>query len=236
MKQDKFKSTEYFLEEIEYNNTSFKQFKDKISDPDIASEQKKMLIYTVFRRSIEQLVMQYCIGSNNETKSTYLNQATSDLDLYLDIRELKNVDVEPISDYILSTSLLSIAILLNLEPEKLDDLKAKLFGGIEDSFAYQLATLKGQSFGITEKKHNDFYYQDMLKLFEPIPDNEKLDIACNYLNKKYYKALKETYWYDTHKKDDAGFFGYFCFEIAAIFTSQNIDDSKLREIIYYPLT
>lgn len=55
-----------------------------------------------------------------------------------------------------------------------------------------------------------------------------------YLEKEWYKGHSDCGWYDTHKEKEDLYFGYWCFESAAIVKILELDDSSFKNIKYYP--
>jgi hypothetical protein len=55
-----------------------------------------------------------------------------------------------------------------------------------------------------------------------------------HLEGHWYKAHKKSAWYNSHKLDALIYFGYWCFEAAAITKIMELDDSSYRENQYYP--
>lgn len=53
---------------------------------------------------------------------------------------------------------------------------------------------------------------------------------------RWYSSHRGSGWYDTHKKDDDKmlYYGYWCFEAAAVAKRMGIDDSLIRGNKYYP--
>ncbi|MBP1852519.1 PoNe immunity protein domain-containing protein [Rhizobium halophytocola] len=47
--------------------------------------------------------------------------------------------------------------------------------------------------------------------------------------KTWYRKMGDTYWFNNHKSRHNTYFGYWCFEAAAVAKILNIDDSNLRE-------
>ena len=63
-------------------------------------------------------------------------------------------------------------------------------------------------------------------VYQPVKDD--------FVDKKWYKGMKDTYWYNSHKDDEDIHFGYWCFEGAALAKLLEIDDSGLKDSQYYP--
>jgi hypothetical protein len=50
----------------------------------------------------------------------------------------------------------------------------------------------------------------------------------------FYDGMRGAYWHGSHASDDTGFFGYWCFELAAFVKAMAIDDSAFADNRYYP--
>ena len=50
----------------------------------------------------------------------------------------------------------------------------------------------------------------------------------------WYRKVYDTYWYENHKNRHDTYFGYWCFEAAAVAKILNIDDSALKDHPNYP--
>lgn len=48
----------------------------------------------------------------------------------------------------------------------------------------------------------------------------------------WYKHMKKAYWYNAHK--EGGFFGYWAWEAAGVTVAFNLDDTRYRDLPYYP--
>ncbi|AOY02198.1 hypothetical protein BJP62_04310 [Jeongeupia sp. USM3] len=56
-----------------------------------------------------------------------------------------------------------------------------------------------------------------------------------YVKRWYKTSMKGLPWHDAHlEPNQAGYFGYWCFEAGAAVLLQGLDDSQLREFPYYP--
>jgi hypothetical protein len=64
--------------------------------------------------------------------------------------------------------------------------------------------------------------------------NSASDIQ-RYLDKEWYKGHNESPWHDLHLVNEVHrYFGYWAWEAAAIAKIKNIDDSDLKDQLYYP--
>ncbi len=60
------------------------------------------------------------------------------------------------------------------------------------------------------------------------------DKMINDFLKEYYQGMRNAYWYGTDKLDDGGYFGYWCFELAAFVRLLDISDDAFANNPYYP--
>jgi hypothetical protein len=52
--------------------------------------------------------------------------------------------------------------------------------------------------------------------------------------KKWYSGMRVTYWHNTHNSRHDVYFGYWCFEAAAVAKMLGIDDAALKNHRNYP--
>jgi hypothetical protein len=50
----------------------------------------------------------------------------------------------------------------------------------------------------------------------------------------WYDGMEAAYWHGSHTGSDAGYFGYWCFELAAFVKQLGINDSTFADNLYYP--
>jgi hypothetical protein len=55
-----------------------------------------------------------------------------------------------------------------------------------------------------------------------------------YLEKEWYKGHANSGWYDNHKSKHATYSGYWCWESGALVKALGLEDSSLKEQLYYP--
>ena len=72
----------------------------------------------------------------------------------------------------------------------------------------------------------------LLKAIETEPQERPLFIA-EFL-KKWYPAMKGTYWHGLHDRAPQSFFGYWAFEAGLVTYLWDIDDSSYRDLPFYP--
>ena len=67
------------------------------------------------------------------------------------------------------------------------------------------------------------------------PDKEKQATKLvSYVSHEWYAAQSDCAWYDSHLKDSDTYFGYWCFEGAALAVALSLNTSELLKIEYMP--
>lgn len=230
------KDIQYFINEIKYNDSTTKRFHDRINENETTELHKKRLSYSLFKTSFEQLCMNFEIGADKDELGKRFKTCTESLDFYLSTNELESIDIDGISLFIMGTSIFSIGLLLNAKIETLKVLKEKLFGSISDSMVEHLFSLINlpNSRERNVFKNAETYTKKLFPLLLIEDESKFINQASNYLEKSYYKTLRSVYWYQTHKGDDLGYFGYLNFELAAYIKIKGFDQTALKQSIYYP--
>jgi hypothetical protein len=129
--------------------------------------------------------------------------------------------------------LLSLAVLLGLK-EWVPTIATWISTDADDGQDALVSRLFGQ-FGISlpgESLVHEKPYADLLRATETHGEAQQKATA-DYL-KHWYGGMKDCYWYDRHKRLDAGFFGYWAFEAGLVTLLWNIDDSSYRDMRFYP--
>lgn len=79
-------------------------------------------------------------------------------------------------------------------------------------------------------------FENLYKVFSADP-SERPQQMKNYLE-NWYDTMKKSDWHNTHKtakvNGAANFYGYWCFEAAAVTRVLGIDDTSYRDLAYYP--
>lgn len=72
------------------------------------------------------------------------------------------------------------------------------------------------------------------KLYHSIDAGERRIELINAFIQSWYPALKKAYWHERHTRPDAGYFGYWCFEAAAVAKLFNYAPGAYSESEYFP--
>jgi hypothetical protein len=80
-----------------------------------------------------------------------------------------------------------------------------------------------------------FYPRPYQPLFDSLdaPKEKQAALVAKFL-KGWYQGCKKAYWYDNAKREDSGYFGFWCFEAALIIKLWEIDDCSFCDHPNYP--
>ena len=56
----------------------------------------------------------------------------------------------------------------------------------------------------------------------------------SFIEKSWYSLYNDAPWFDSHKRMDNCYYGYWCFEVGALIKFLEIDDTSLKGTVYYP--
>ncbi|WP_052732859.1 PoNi-like cognate immunity protein [Hymenobacter terrenus] len=137
-------------------------------------------------------------------------------------------------DYVRALWLVSQAILLRLENSLIERLLACIGNEGQDLLFERLVAVVAPNIGRKQAKKL-LYPKVYQSLYDSIdaPAEQQAALVQQFL-KNWYKGMRKTAWYDSHKETDSGFFGYWCWEAAGVAHAFGIDDSSFRDMPYYP--
>jgi Domain of unknown function (DUF1911)/Domain of unknown function (DUF1910) len=231
-KREIFKEQSYFDEQIRYNSEMLKKFNDVIENPETSVEHRRNLRHTVFRRQIEQLITQYSHGDEIGHLKELLPCVVDTLIAYHQEPRHAVYDFQQFDTYIYALWLVSLSILLDMNDDYVNKLIGELNNDGRDAVYEKLVSLHSPE----RTEISEVLYPKPYKLlFDALntTGSEQIDLINKFLT-QYYKGMKKAYWHDSHLGEDTGFFGYWCFELAAFVKKLNIDDSSFRDNIFYP--
>ncbi|BAY25354.1 hypothetical protein NIES2100_51600 [Calothrix sp. NIES-2100] len=231
-KRETFKEQAYFDEQVRYNTEMLKKFNDVIENPDTGLEHRTNLRHTVFRRQLEQLITRYSRGEKIESLKESFPQIVDALIAYHEEPGHAVYNFKYFDAYIYALWLVSLAILLDIDDDYFNKLIRELNNNRRDAMYESLVALR-----VSGRSENSeiLYPKPYNLLFDALNSTgtEQINLIKKFLT-QYYKGMKKAYWYDSHLGEDAGFFGYWCFELAAFVKMLKIDDSSFYENIFYP--
>lgn len=232
-KREKLMTQEYFDEEVKYEIETIEEFKNDLLDlkgtnpKDVAS-----FLYSIFRKSYELFILKYSQGEDIFLLKSTFKDIINSYEEYANHPFAEKINFnEEQEDYETSLWLISIAILLKLNEQDFNKLLICIGNEGEDElFEALVATrIKGR------RKAKKLIYLEKYHYLLSANKEGATSSAIQQFLLSWYGNMKDCYWYDNHKgKDGGGFFGYWCWEAAAVSVAFNIDDSCFRDLQYYP--
>jgi len=135
--------------------------------------------------------------------------------------------------YVIALWLISISILIDLE--EFDKLKLlDLIGNEGQDILYEFIAsniVSGRK--KTEKVIHNLPFKFIGILHKVEKKGQQNALIHKYLD-EWYKNFKRAWFHGSHKKDDSGFFGYWCFELAVLVKILKLDDLSFADHILYP--
>ncbi|APR34913.1 PoNi-like cognate immunity protein [Paraburkholderia sp. SOS3] len=224
----------HYREKLEYKEGRLVKLEQMLAAPEKFPGHKRGLSWDRGTISLEILIARYSAGeavaSLKDDLTRCMELFKSHYESYPDYGRLRLWEPDA---YQYVMWLLSLAVLLGLREwvpviatwisteseDGQDVLVSRLFGRLGIS-------LPGDSL-IHEKP-----YADLLRATET-QDEAQQQAMADYL-KRWYGGMKDCYWYDRHKRLEAGFFGYWAFEAGLVTLLWNIDDRSYRDMRFYP--
>lgn len=220
--RDTRKSKEYFEEYINdqlEGITTFKKSFKASNDSEIKEEYCELIIEFY----IDLISSFYSKGATKEELKSLLIELLP----YFEYVEFYDAYVEALW-------ILSLCYLLEIDSSKLEFLKKRIKENEYDDFV--VSSILNTIFKEEKIKTNINWKRPYAKLISVLEQKEKADIKVleNYLKKSWYTGHSDSAWYDTHKRKNNAYAGYWSFESAAIVKMFGLDDSSLKGIDYYP--
>jgi hypothetical protein len=230
--RDVLRDQEYFDAQVEHNDETLGKFEATVADPGTAPEHRRRLLHAVFRRSLEQLIARYSRGDDPSALRALFPQTVAALTRFNAEPGHSSYDFGELDAYVVALWLVSLGILLDVEPPVFTQLVRELDNEGRDVLYEKLVAAR-----IPARKEGAALlhpkpYQTLMEALGA-SGSDQMRLAATFLG-GYYAALSETYWHDSHLGDDAGFFGYWCFELAAAVKCFGLSDQAVREHPLYP--
>lgn len=234
----------YFDKSIDYDTRRIPEMERKARVPGVDRIYDAQYIFELFIQHYELLFTRYSRGDNlNELKS-FLPEIVRVWEwAYAEETKVysaenmvsrkgfdKNLDI-----YIISLWLISVALCLDVD----DALFARMVA-VADHGGYNqgkdllferliACRIKGRRTATAL-----LYPKPYEKLYSSIEGGERRIELINVFIQGWYPALKKTYWHEFHTYPDAGYFGYWCFEAAAVAKLFHYAPGAYEESEYYP--
>lgn len=234
---------DYFTKWISYDQNKIPKLIDDLSTPSVNVKLDAQLAFRIFRKRYELLIKRYSRGDALNDLRAMLPEIVDTWEWALR-EELTVFTAEEMATrkgfavnfdfYVICLWMMSIALCLEAD----DDLIARILAVIGNEGQDKLfETLVSQRVAGRKPANHWLYATVYDALIHVIADPTAMrtPILLSRFLDGWYPSMKKTYWHDAHLgKDGGGYFGYWCFEAAAVVKLFNLDDRSIRDHRYYP--
>lgn len=216
--RDNRKNREYFISYLDYQYSRIENKVKKLNDCD--EEKKQRILVSLTNYEIDLLKAEFSFGATKEKMRLLLIDAINRLADY------KKITYEDL------LNLLSISILIDAKKESLKIINSNRQMISSDRLLTYLSTYIEKGTGIWDNKLSlQKDYNGLNLVFEK--DNKE-DAVLSYLS-NWYSNHSEYSWFDSHKKSEDTYCGYWSFESAAMAITLGLDETKLQNSDFYPM-
>jgi len=229
-----FKSAEYWKENLSYLAKSVRQYekmaRDDKGDPELRERGRRM----AWSRQLDLIRAHYSAGSPIAKLPPLYAELVEHISDYLDDPARLTFELSDIDHYVRVISMLALGILLRANDKQLAPVLEFAGKPGQDAFFDQLAARPpAGKRAMPPKLAHPKPFALLERALVAKDSNAAADALIEFLQ-KYYAGIKNTYFYNTHLKGDAGFVGYWSFEAALVAVVKDIDDSAIADNPYYP--
>lgn len=233
MKQrDTFLPKEYWTREVQSRGEWISKHEMTVTAPSTSHEHRVALRYSIFSEHLELLIARYSQGEELGALRRAFPAVIDALNAYHDEPGHRAFDFHTIYAYVDALWLVSLAILLVIDQDDLERLIALIGNDGHDALYDRLTALCIPRCLATTKLLHPRPYEFLYSALDT-HGNDRDQMITRFL-KGYYRGMRRTHWHDRHLYPTTGFFGYWCFELAAFVKALRIPDQSFADNIYYP--
>jgi hypothetical protein len=222
----------YFDEKVDRSLSTLARYQEIVDDAATEAAHRTQLRYTIYRQRLQLLILQYSRGDEIDALRAEFPGIVDALDAYHAEPLHEPPDFYFIDTYVHALWLVSLAIVLEAPPACFDRVVQILDNQERDAIYDRLVALRRVGVTLSSALLFPQPYRHLLDALDASGE-ERGGHIHRFLD-EYYDGMKNTYWHDTHVRRDIGFFGYWCFELAAFVKCLGIDDSSFSDRRFYP--
>jgi hypothetical protein len=227
-----FHTSEYWSEWTQRRKERIIQYEKTVSTPTIEPTHRRRLRFVIYREHFHLLITRYSRGEPIEVLQETFPQVVNALAAYQSEDGSDPYDLEVRNQYVDALWLLSLALLLNASQDVTEQLLQLVSNEGEDALLEQLARFRVKGRQLASDLLHQRSYESLYDALNA--QNKDRDALIKNFLKQYYPSMRKCYWYDSHKEPTSGFFGYWCFELAAFVKELHIPDDSFVDNPYYP--
>lgn len=222
MMRDKRKNSDYFNRYIDFEKKRIATKKAKISDATDKTKVKRTY-NNLFLYQINVLIASFSSGEDEGTLRALLCEACSTA---LELDALTYADA-------LTLTSLSIMLHSTTQIKKVITKFQRLYEG--DKLLFGLSTyIETGNAKWTGKYRFPIIYSGLEAFFAAKTSEAKEDVLLVFL-KTWYEKCGDCSWYGTLENPNEVYYGYWCFEAAALSVIYNLNKQHLSKSEFYPM-
>lgn len=220
MIRDNRKDKKYFDSYIAYQADRISKKTEKITTVQGDFSKRDRINLSLIKYKVDMLIAQFSVGADAKSLEKYLKDAVNTA---FDMQKL---------DYESALVLMSISIILS-DHESIRKISEKHKTFISEDKLLNMMSVFAESGKLFW--NGKFIVPEVFDGLENIfdsPDKEKL--LLDYLF-GWYDNHKDASWYESDKRSNDTYVGYWSFESAALAKIFSISENKLKQNIFYPI-
>ncbi|MER0240422.1 PoNe immunity protein domain-containing protein [Fulvimarina sp. MAC8] len=243
--RDKIKNSQYFESFIDKKISFLHRYIEAYSDESLEFKKRLGFAYDFFRNRCHIAVASYSAGAS---VSDVREQSIAAIDALQVFVELGQQDREYFlygdgggysGGFDMWYRLLAWCILFDLPREKtdivLDYLVLQMSNPEHATDALANKLIKALGYPGQDETDHLLWPEAYAPLYECFKQADVYpERQLQAFMKDWYHNMSDTYWYENHKGRHDTYFGYWCFEAAAVAKILNIDDAALKDHPNYP--
>lgn len=221
---------------VKYREERFSRYEyfDYIKNPkDAPAVHPRSLHYNLYEEALLLCISRYSRGDElSVLKDFFSSKVVASLKTYRRFSKYRPFDFSNIDEYMNALWTLSLGILLGVSKADMEAIAHGVGNEGEDQLYDSIAakTLFGHTIGTGQ--HHQKPFGLLVQALEQSGEEQQKSIDT--FLKTWYKGLSAAAWYELHAKNNAGFFGYWSFELAVVVKLWGIEDKAFASNLFYP--
>lgn len=208
--RDTIKRKEYFDTFIEEDSERIQNFTNKLNLDQVPKERIGIITERVMSLELGIFIARYSKGDELKDLQTSFSSL---FDNWVSNFNANNYDV--------NLKMISLSVLFGFE-DKLKQMIEEL-NKIDDWLV---------SYILSGDNQKQLIYEEHYELLQTILKNKQFNELINYVKNEWFDENLDCFF--SHKSSNNVYYGYWCFEVAAIIKKLKINDSSLKNTRFYP--
>lgn len=202
------------------------------TDPSTDDSYRELLRDQIFRARLAHLIARYSRGDALPTLAPEFPGVLDALAAFRSEPRAEPLALEYRENYVSCMWLLSLAVLLRIDDPLFDRLLLLLDQSGRDVLFDWLVTYRRPGRPVCPDLLHPLPYTPLRQMLDA-GGPQRSALVQRFLT-EYYPAMADLSWYDLHLRAAPAFFGYWCFELAALVVCAGVRDAAFADHYLYP--